>query len=70
MNDYNVLLEKYNKLLGKYNEEHSNLINYRIMLKEREKNFLITNKEKNQKLKELEEEISKLKSNQIDIFGG
>ena len=39
MNDYNVLLEKYNKLLGKYNEEHSNLINYRIMLKEREKNF-------------------------------
>lgn len=60
--DYDTLLEKYNKLLGKYNEEHSNNVNFRKMLIERENNYLKLNKEKNQKIKELEEEMSTLKN--------
>lgn len=68
LKNYDKLQENYNKLLGKYNEEHSNALNYQQMLTEREKNHLKTNKEKDKKIKELEEELSAYKSKQIDIF--
>lgn len=67
---YDELLEKYNKLLGKYNEEHANVLNYQSILKEREKNYLRTNKIKDRKIRELESKASAYESKQIDIFGG
>lgn len=70
LENYDKLQENFNKLLGKYNEEHSNVLNYQQMLTEREKNYLKTNKEKDKKIKELEEELSAYKSKQIDIFEG
>lgn len=70
LENYDKLQENYNKLLGKYNEEHANVLNYQQMLTEREKNYIVTNKEKDKKIKELEEELSTYKNKQIDIFGG
>lgn len=48
LKEYDDLLEKYNKLLGKYNEEHANNLNYKRMLSEREKNYLKSNKFKDE----------------------
>lgn len=68
LENYDKLQENYNKLLGKYNEEHSNVLNYQQMLSEREKNYILTNKEKDKKIKKLEEELSVYKNKQINIF--
>ncbi len=69
LENYDKLLENFNKLQGKYNEEHANNLNYQTIIKEREKNYLKSNREKDKRIKELEEKLSAYESKQIDIFG-
>lgn len=68
--DYNTLLENYNKLQGKYNEEHANLLNYQRIIKEREKNYIKSNRIKDEKIKDLERKLAAYESKQVCMFEG